>query len=66
MSYVRDQKKITIYYNGHDYYDVPVLCLKAADSLIKSGYDDCVYQYGETITVYAKQNKAGITVRQLI
>lgn len=64
-NYTKDQNKITIYYDGHDYLDVPSLCLRAVRSLVNNGYDDCVFEYDETIVIYAKKNKSGITVRQL-
>jgi hypothetical protein len=50
---------------GHDYLDTDVLALRAAQSLEKSVYKDCIYQYGETIYMYAKRNKTSISVRQI-
>ena len=64
-AYVKEQHKLTIYYDGHDYLDVPLLAVKAARSLAAKGYEDCIFEYDETVRLYAKKNKAGITVRQL-
>lgn len=64
-NYTRDQKKITIYYDGHDYIDVPALAIRAVKYLEQKGTPDALLTYGETIDLYAKRNKAGITVRQL-
>lgn len=64
-NYVKDQKKITIYYDGHDYYDVPTLAIRAAKALVEKQHNDCITEYGESVVLYAKKNKSGITVRQI-
>lgn len=64
-NYVKNQKKITIYYDGHDYYDVRKFALDAADYLERKGTEDAIITYGDTFTLYAKRNKSGITVRQI-
>jgi hypothetical protein len=65
-SYTKDQKKIVVYYDGHDYLDVPSLALRAVKYINEKGAPDCLLTYGDNdVTLYVKKNKAGVTVRQL-
>lgn len=64
-NYTRGQKKIVIYYDGHDYWDVPSLALKAVKFLEKKGTPDVVVEYEDEVRLYAKHNKSGVTVRQI-
>ena len=64
-NYTKDQKKIVIYYDGHDYLDVPGLALRAVKYLEENNKPDALLRYGDSIDLFVKKNKHGITVRQL-
>lgn len=64
-NYARDQQKITIYYDGDDYHDVPSLALRAVKYLAHHGKEEALLTYGGRLDLYVKQNKHGVTVRQL-
>lgn len=65
-SYTRDQNKITIYFDGHDYYNVPTLGLRAVEYLKDKKTKDALLTYGDDeVHMYVKKNKHGYTVRQL-
>lgn len=57
--------KIILNTRGHDYIDTDALALRAAKALLNSDYKDCVYLYGDEFYMYAKRNKASVSVRQI-
>lgn len=59
--------KYTLYVKDHPYVNTAILAVRAAQSLEESEHKDCVYSYGDWMkfTMYAKKNKAGITVTEI-